>query len=409
MEIVQNPQNIELPNGHCKQSSQLILAKLSDQINSCFSSLSERELAMLTSLQIKVDRFDFLTNKLQQTIKALKSENTALKQALANSNAPKKEGAAEDQAEDYNEFKSVYESFKCHKCSEVSKKYQEIVSLNSAFFKRQSEMIEAITAVRAGLSQNEQNIEGVWRQLKKTRDSAGMVFEQNKVLKEALTKMRKDDAINKASSLQLICIDHAADKHKHKIIADKIKTLHNSVVEFSDQPISDADLIELNNSLLAVHGADCIKEVTITNAYAVHMEGLASLLRQNSGVLKKLIINNTLLNVHSAIKILETLNEEKMELDELNLDENKLVDEDLTLMIKPFIECKIKSFSVKRNELRTKSIEKFCKITAHMKILEKIDVGKVRISEQKELEWKTDFKKLEFERIIVNEIDYQYL
>jgi len=366
-----------------------------------------------SAIEIKYSKFAKNINNYQETIKNLLKQNKELK--LENNNLKKaneileKNAKNKEQSEDFDQFKSVYDSVKCKKCMEITKNYNELLEANNSLFNKHKEILEIINQLKKAISQNSFALDSVWQTLKKTRENGAMVFEQNKVLKEAVAKQRLEQKISKSISLQLLCIEREVDKFKEKLVAEKIKENCGAVMEFSEEPISDHDLIELSNNLALIQATDCIKELIINKGYAVHMEGILSIMKQNSKTLRKIVINNTQLNKLAAIALLEHIITEKIPIEELNLDENQLQNDDLALLVPAFEQTKIRLFSVQRNELNAKGIEKFCKATASLKTFEKIIVGVVRISEQKELEWKTSFPKLKFERVIISDIDYQYV
>ncbi len=398
--------NSSLPNGHAaeKQPSAALLLTLSVELNRRVDVLAGRNEAAIHVFQDKFATLMGEIMKLATLNKQLRTENTSLRRAQK----PRENDVA---GGDYSEFKSVYESFRCKRCEELNKKYNElIVTSQTQLSKRHAELLDAINTVRAGIKTNKTVIEGVWKQLHKTRGVASMVFEQNRMLKEAVTKERSVVLQSKAVGVHLVYLEVDVEKAKHKLVAEQIRKVGaNSVVDFSDQPICDDDIVQLSSTLSSLKVRDMIKELVISNGYACNMEGVIDLIRQNSGVLRRLAINNTLMNIPAAIRILETIASEKVPLDELNLDNNQLEGDDLVLMIKPISMTTIKQLSVKGNPIHQRAIEKFCKATKGLQSLESVDVGRLSISEQKELEWRTEFTKLIFERINVHSIDYQYV
>ena len=283
---------------------------------------------------------------------------------------------------------------------------KELIEYND---NKYNHMLEKVKVLRSVTEENNNKIEGLWKQFKKIRESGSMVFQQNKVLKEALTKYKHEKLTAKSIALKMIYIERDVDKQKQRVIVDQMKKGGNAIIEFSEEPITDENIIILSNLLLEMHIKNFVHEVTISNGYTKDMMGVFSLIKQNSGVLKSLTITNTLLDTNVAIKLLETLAVESVVLDKLNLDQNRFEERNLGLLIKPFLNVKVRYFSIKKNKFTEKSIEKFCEATMYLSSLEVVNVGKMKISEQKELIWKTDFKKLRFERKVLNSIDYKYI
>ena len=304
------------------------------------------------------------------------------------------------------EFKSVFESFKCSKCEETNKKYNELTEYNNTLFKKHKRMMNDFTDIKAQIKPNNERIEGIWKWLKKTREAVSMVYEQNKAMKETIAKQKLDIKIIK---IEFNCIEYQANKQKSLVLAEHVKKSESCILEFSDQPITDRELIEFSNSLKSSNIRNTIKEIRIINAYTHKMEGLMSLMGQNSNTLKKITINNTLIGIDVVVNILKTLETKVMALDELNVDENQIESKELGLLIEPLSKVRVRFISLRRNELRATDIEKFCKVTANMVNVERISVGVVEIPEQKELEWRTQFRKLFFERKLLNIGEYVYI
>eukprot|EP00826_Nyctotherus_ovalis_P034206 TRINITY_DN2816_c0_g1_i10.p1 TRINITY_DN2816_c0_g1~~TRINITY_DN2816_c0_g1_i10.p1 ORF type:complete len:205 (-),score=71.61 TRINITY_DN2816_c0_g1_i10:135-749(-) len=201
-----------------------------------------------------------------------------------------------------------------------------------------------------------------------------------------------------------MCIRDSAYSYKQKyremlkkVIAEASELRRTFI--FTDEPMSNDELKAFKEVLIGMGTKNTMSELCIENAYISEGLWLSEVIANNALTLRRIAINKTLLDVTGAIKVLTAVKDSKVKLNELNLDENKLQGNDLNLLVGLFNGANIRRFSVRKNPLDIISIEKFASATKHLVSLEEIDVGDIEITERKELEWRTNYISLTFNKI----------
>ncbi len=258
----------------------------------------------------------------------------------------------------------------------------------------------AVEQIRAALDTNKESLEKLHAKLEASRGLYNELNSQNKTLKRQV----KETAIKQQGvALRLACIDDDSTKSKFSAIASAVRnrgTFPGTVVYiFTEQPMSNDELTSLRESLLEHELRNVVQELSIENSYISEGSIVGGIIEDNAQTMRRVAITSSFMDVSETMKLLESVRTKKVRLDSLVLDENGLHADDMILLTKLFLATEIRRVSVKRNHISVQSIELFCRATRQHESLEEIDVGDVRISEQKELEWRTDFIALVFNRV----------
>jgi len=225
-----------------------------------------------------------------------------------------------------------------------------------------------------------------------------------KLLKESEMRDRvlKKLVVNKCLNIHITSLDTYSYKQKYRDMLKKVMAETNELRRsfiFTDEPMSNDELKAFKEALIGTLAKNTINELSIENAYISEGLWLSEIIASNAMTIRRIVINKTLLDITGAMKILTAIKNTKAKLNELNLDENKLQGNDLSLLANLFNGANIRRFSVRKNPFDLHSIEKFMKTTKDYIHLEEIDVGDIEISERKELEWRTNYISLTFNKI----------
>jgi len=334
----------------------------------------------------KIANFTEKYQNLQKIIKKLHSENLELNKRL---------GDYENGSSEL--FKTVYDPV-----PESHIKLRQELQEQSEKINEQNFTLKNLSdAAKNSVISIKKEIANLYSKLEEHRKFLRDLNDQNKLLKSQLRdSAKKQNEI----SIKICCIENDSTKEKYKEIVRKIRDRKDSytgsvIYIFTEEPVSNSELKYLRESLISADLKNIIQELCIDNSHCSDGTGISTIIEDNPSSLKRLIINRTLLDVTGTMKILEAIVKSKAKIDLLNLDENKLQGNDLVLLTKLFMSADIKKFSIKKNTISMHSIEMFAKATKHLENLEEIDVGDVIITEQKELEWRTDSITLNFNRV----------
>ena len=279
---------------------------------------------------------------------------------------------------------------------EINKKLEDQINSQSQDISKLKELLYlTIEKCNASISENNHKVLFLKSKLEECKLSLQYSIPRKKEFKGSYIN-------NNMLDVQFICIDSVSYREKYKNILERIlndnKERRKALIT-TDEPISNNELKAFKESLIGMNTKNCINELRIENAYISEGLWIGEILMNNAKSIKKVSIAKTLLDVTGIIKILSAIKSSKIRLEELNMDENKLQGSDLNLLAKLFNGINIKKFSIKKNPLDIYSIEDFVRATLKYTFLEEIDIGDIEISEQKELEWRTNFTSLSFNKV----------
>ena len=364
--------------------------------------MQERNLGALAELQRRID-------KLQLILTARQNEER--KQEPQSAGPPQSAMEPEDDAN--AEFKSVFETFKCRRCSEMADMYKEYMQQQGARLSQQQAVVEQLQAdIQRTIQEHAALLEDVWKSVKKLKETASEVYEQNKRLQERLRPLPTGRTVLRnveGLGVHLICVETSTRLSKMQLFVEEIKkheSTAGTAIAFVDEPVSNEDIAALGKALAQAHMTEVVTELAIANGYTSSAKAIIELVKMNRSTLRKLSITNTLMEVTAIVSILETLAREHVFLHELDLASNKLQESDIELLAKPIAEARVSHLNMQQNNQLLRSIEKFCAATKNLPTLQTISVGTVYISEQKELLWRTDYPKLIFKPL---NTDYYYV
>jgi hypothetical protein len=278
---------------------------------------------------------------------------------------------------------------------EINKKFQQELETQAAEFvllkKTLTANIQASTDI---IAENKKAIKKL----------AGELDKCKRLLKESGLKQKalKKPVANKCLSIHIASLDAYSYKQKYRDMLKKVMAESNELRRafiFTDEPMSNDELKEFKEVLVGMSTRNTINEIHVENAYISEGLWLSEIIANNAITIRRIVVNKTLLDVTGAIKILTAVKNTEAKLNELNLDENKLQGNDLNLLANLFNGVNIRRFSVRKNAFDLYSIEKFVNSTKDYVYLEEIDVGDIEISERKELEWRTNYTSLTFNKI----------
>jgi len=280
---------------------------------------------------------------------------------------------------------------------EISKNFGEKLKLQEDEIEAFKEVLKSlIEKCKANIQINKKTIAELNAKLGKFEDCKLTV----KQLKH--NKPIKKEHANLALSISISCADPLPAKEKYKTILDKIlgnKIENRCAFILTDEPISNDELKSFGISLIGMSTKNMVRELEIENAYVSEGQWIIEIIKNNIKSLSKITINKTLLDITEIAKIMSSIRSSKLRLQELNLDENKLQGTDLNLLMKLLNGIKIKRFSIRKHQLDIHSIESFVKASKAFGSFEEIDIGEIKITEQKELEWRTNNISLTFHQV----------